>query len=73
VVRGGPVPPPAPGAVELRIALSPQVVLTLSVTDESVAVSPADVRAIRAAAAPLLAELASRRLASHPDPGGEEP
>jgi DNA-binding transcriptional MerR regulator len=73
VVRGEPVPPPAPGAVELRIALSPQVVLTLSVTDESVAVSPADVRAIRAAAGPLLAELVSRRLASHPDPGGEEP
>jgi DNA-binding transcriptional MerR regulator len=73
VVRGEPAPPPAPGAVELRIALSPQVVLTLSVTDESMAVSPADVRAIRAAAAPLLAELVSRRLASHPDPGGEEP
>jgi DNA-binding transcriptional MerR regulator len=73
VVRGEPVPPLAPGAVELRIALSPQVVLTLSVTDESVAVSPADVRAIRAAAGPLLAELVSRRLASHPDPGGEEP
>lgn len=73
VVGTEPAPRPAPGAVELRIALSSQVVLTLSVTDESVAVSPADVRAIRAAAAPLLAELASRRLASHPDPGGEEP
>jgi DNA-binding transcriptional MerR regulator len=60
-----------PGAVELRIELAPQVVLSLSVVDDRVAVSPADVRAICAAAAPLLAELASRRLASHPE--GEEP
>ena len=73
VVRTGVSPPAARGAVELRIALSPQVVLSLSVADDSVALSPADVRAIRAAAAPVLAELASRRLASHPDPGGEEP
>ncbi|HEX8106795.1 MAG TPA: hypothetical protein VF516_03660, partial [Kofleriaceae bacterium] len=63
-------PSSASGAVELRIELAPQVVLSLSVIDDSVAVSPADVRAIRAAAAPLLAELASRRLASHP--GGDE-
>jgi DNA-binding transcriptional MerR regulator len=63
---------PAPGAaVELRVELAPNVVLSLSVVDASVAISPADVRAIRVAAAPLLAELASRRLASHP--GGEEP
>ena len=55
----------APGAVELRIELAPQVVLSLSITDESVVISPADVRALRAAAAPLLAELASRRFASH--------
>jgi DNA-binding transcriptional MerR regulator len=61
----------APGAVELRIELAPHVVLSLSLVDESVAVSPADVRALRAAAAPLVAELASRRLTSHP--GGEEP
>ena len=59
-------------AVELRLELAPGAVLSLSV-DESVAVTltPADVRALRAAAAPLLAELASRRLASHS--GGEEP
>jgi DNA-binding transcriptional MerR regulator len=57
-------------AVELRIELAPQVVLSLSVGDDRVTVSRADVRAIRAAAAPLLAELASRRLASHP--GGDE-
>ncbi|HEX7843647.1 MAG TPA: MerR family transcriptional regulator [Kofleriaceae bacterium] len=59
-----------PGTVELRIELAPHVVLSLSVADESVLISPADVRAIRAAAAPLLAELASRRLAAHS--GGEQ-
>jgi DNA-binding transcriptional MerR regulator len=60
--------PAGPGtpALELRIELAPQVVLSLAVVDDRVAVSPADVRAIRAAAAPLLAELTSRRLASHP-------
>lgn len=63
------VRPDAP-PVELRIELAPQIVLSLAVVDDRVAVSPADVRAIRAAAAPLLAELASRRLASHP--GGEQ-
>jgi DNA-binding transcriptional MerR regulator len=61
----------APAAVELRLELAPHVMLLLSVVDESVAISPADVRALRAAAAPLLAELASRRLASHAR--GEEP
>jgi hypothetical protein len=62
------IAPAAAAAVELRIELAPEVVLSLSAAD-GVAVSPADVRAIRAAAAPLLAELAMRRLASHP--GGE--
>jgi DNA-binding transcriptional MerR regulator len=57
-------------AVELRIELAPQIVLSLAVVDGRVTVSRADVRAIRAAAAPLLAELAMRRLASHP--GGDE-
>jgi DNA-binding transcriptional MerR regulator len=58
--------------VELRVELAPGAALALSV-DEGAAVTltPADVRALRAAAAPLLAELASRRLASHP--GGEKP
>ena len=52
--------------VELRLELAPSVVLSLSL-DESVAVSlsPADVHALRAAAAPLLVELASRRIAPH--------
>jgi DNA-binding transcriptional MerR regulator len=61
-------PSRATRGIELRIELAPEVVLSLSAAD-GVAVSSADVRAIRAAAAPLLAELASRRLASHP--GGE--
>jgi hypothetical protein len=61
----------APAAVELRVELAPNVILSLSVVDETVAISPADVRAIRAAAAPLVAELASRRLTPHLP--GEEP
>jgi DNA-binding transcriptional MerR regulator len=61
----------APAALELRIELAPRVVLSLAVVDDSVALSAADVRAIRAAAAPLVAELASRRLAPHL--GGDEP
>jgi DNA-binding transcriptional MerR regulator len=65
------VPGPVGSALELRIELAPNVVLSLAVADDSVALSPADVRAVRAAAAPLLAELACRRLASHP--GGHEP
>ena len=61
----------APAAVELRVELAPHVILSLSVIDESVAITPADVHALRVAAAPLLAELASRRLAPHAR--GEEP
>jgi MerR-like DNA binding protein len=67
-------PAPLPGgspAIELRVELAPNVVLSVSVVDERVAISPADVRALRVAAAPLLAELASRQLASHSR--GEEP
>ena len=56
--------------VEVRIELAPDVMLTLGVVDESVAISPADVRAIRAAAAHLIAELANRGLTPHP-PGGD--
>lgn len=59
----GPVPVRgAAAALELRVELAPQVVLVLAVTDERIAISPADVHAVRDAAAPLLAELASRRL-----------
>jgi hypothetical protein len=59
-VQGAP-----PAAVELRVELAPNVILSLSVVDDSIAISPADVRAIRAAAAPLMAELASRRITPH--------
>ena len=55
--------------IELRIELAPNVSLVLAVVDEHVSISPADVRAIRAAAAPLIAELAQRRLTTHA--GGE--
>jgi DNA-binding transcriptional MerR regulator len=62
----------APALVELRVELAPRVVLSLMATDDHVTVSPADVCAIRAASAPLLAELALRRLAADPDPGEDE-
>jgi DNA-binding transcriptional MerR regulator len=63
---------PSASPVELRLELAPGAVLALSVdASAAVTLTPADVRALRAAAAPLLAELASRRLASHS--GGEEP
>jgi DNA-binding transcriptional MerR regulator len=56
--------------VELRIELAPLVALALPITPETGPLSPADVRALRAAAAPLLAELANRGLVPHP--GGED-
>jgi hypothetical protein len=61
---------PLLASVELRIELAPHVVLSLAMVD-GVAMSPADVRAIRAAAAPLLAELARRRLAPLPGQRGD--
>jgi len=59
--------------VELRLELAPHVTLTIDVAAilaaspelGDVALSLADVRAIRAAAAPLIAELARRQLATH--------
>ena len=61
---------PATGAPvrEARVELAPHITLALSGIDERT-VSLADVRALREAAAPLLAELASRRLAPSSDPG----
>jgi len=68
-----PSPPPAPtlsSPIELRVQLAPNVTLTIAVTDDAaLALSPADVRALRAAAAPLVTELANRRLTPH---AGEE-
>lgn len=58
---------PASGA-ELRIELAPNISLSIALSGDT-AISMADVAAIRAAAAPLMAELASRQLAVHADEG----
>jgi hypothetical protein len=50
--------------IELRIELASNVVLTVSLPDTGVSVHSADLGAIRAAAAPLLDELARRQLAT---------
>lgn len=63
-----PAAPATTRGVQLAIELAPNLSLTLSITD-GVSISPADVRAIRAAAAPLIAELAQRGLTPHP--GGD--
>ncbi len=56
--------------VELRLQLGPNLTLTIAVDDATaLALSQADVRALRAAAAPLVIELANRRLIPH---AGEE-
>ena len=55
-------PPPMP--MELRIELAPGAVLSL-VLSETAPLTPEALRAIRAAAQPLIAELARRPLASH--------
>jgi hypothetical protein len=69
-----PAPAPAaaapPAALELRLELAPGVSLSIA-TSSDLALTTADVRAIRAAAAPLLAELVRCRLAANA--GGEEP
>ena len=65
-----PPPPPPAAPVELRLQLAPGLTLTIAVDDSTaLALSTADVRAIRAAAAPLVTELANRRLTPH---AGEE-
>lgn len=69
--RGAVMPAPDAAPIEVRIELAPHVVLSLAIADDGVALSPADVRAIRAAAAPLVAELAARRLAAQSK--GEKP
>lgn len=59
-------PAPAPDArLELRVELAPDLVLSIAMPEGGIALTPADVRAIRAAAAPLVAELAHRRLTPH--------
>jgi DNA-binding transcriptional MerR regulator len=60
-----PRPPPTPRSapVELRIELAPGVALVIAIPNDA-PISPADVRAVRAAAAPLVTELAQRGLTS---------
>jgi DNA-binding transcriptional MerR regulator len=65
-----PAPEPTAHHVELRIELAPNVSLAIAVPDDGIALAPADVRAVRAAAAQLLTELANRRLTAHA--GGKE-
>jgi DNA-binding transcriptional MerR regulator len=56
--------------VELRVELAPGVSISIAMSDD-LALSTADVRAIRAAAAPLMAELARCRLVVNA--GGHQP
>jgi len=62
-----PTPPPLPASItqasplELRLELGPGTSLVVAIADD-VSLDPADVRALRAAAAPLVAELARRGL-----------
>jgi DNA-binding transcriptional MerR regulator len=57
--------PPASAPVALAIQLAPNVSLSISLTETGVSVDSADLDAIRAAAAPLLATLAERRLTAN--------
>ena len=75
VDRGEPATPavrPAAAArpAELRVELAPNVSLSIAMSDD-LAISLADVAAIRAAAAPLIAELARRQLAMHAEEGDD--
>lgn len=75
-----PYPPPPPrlpvapssAPVELRIELAPGAFLTVGVAD-GVTLSPADIHALRVAAAPLATELATRGLTAHALGTLEEP
>jgi DNA-binding transcriptional MerR regulator len=61
--RPTPTPTPRSAPVELRIELAPGVALVIALSNDA-PISPADVRAVRAAAAPLVTELAHRGLTS---------
>ncbi len=58
---------------ELRVEIAPKIFVTIAMPEHGggLALTHADVRAIRAAAAPLVAELAHRQLTTHA--GEEEP
>jgi DNA-binding transcriptional MerR regulator len=69
--RRDPAPAPTPPApaqatpVALAVQLAPNVSLTISLPETGVSVDSAGLDAIRAAAAPLLAELAARQLTAN--------
>jgi DNA-binding transcriptional MerR regulator len=61
--EAGPSPSPS---FELRLELGPTATLVIAVPDDAaISLTPTDVRALRAAAAPLVSELARRGLAAH--------
>ncbi|MGE5186634.1 MAG: MerR family transcriptional regulator [Acidobacteriota bacterium] len=69
-----PSPPPSSRPLELRVELTPDSTLVVAVPgDASLHLSPADVRALRAAAAPLVTELAHRGLIARVASTLEEP
>lgn len=58
-----PAPPLQPAPVELRIEIAPGAHIVIALPEHApVTLTPADVRALRAAAAPLVTELAKRGL-----------
>jgi DNA-binding transcriptional MerR regulator len=67
--------PRAAGPAELRVELAPNISLSIELSSghltETLSISLADVAAIRAAAAPLIAELARRQLAVHAEEGDD--
>ena len=65
--------PPLPrtaAPAELRVELAPNISLSIELSSD-ISISLADVAAIRAAAAPLIAELARRQLAVHAEEGDD--
>src|SRR5262249_45428110 len=69
-----PAAAPAPATTTISVPLAGNVSIVIGVPDDAaVSLSPADVRALRAAAAPLVAELAKRGLIAPAQGTLEEP
>ena len=67
-------PSPSPRPVELRLELAPGATVVVSLPDDiAVTLEPAALRALRAAAAPLVTELANRGLIAREPSTLEEP
>ena len=61
--RPAPSPSPPPTPVELRVDIAPGVSVVIALpTERSISISPADVHAVRVAAAAVVTELANRGL-----------